>query len=251
MDNQSLSVKDKQSSYISTLDTAVKTKFKQHLQKILSSYAYTDDELFELKSECPVCSGRQRLVNFVECPCREAFSQLLYFKTLLNHTRNPQALPPEGVNKLPRIVLFRSTFSDESLKAFLFYAAIKQNLWRKGGLRKKFEKRTFDKISAYMVGRGEDRIDMPEALSYVYMDTFNPVSTQQEIFMDDVMTNFVETRYNQNKSVWIYQTIDSVNKLKFPQFYAKVEYLGRVITWGTGAIEVKSKPNRVHNKQIQ
>lgn len=246
-----MGVKYKQNEYISTFDTETQEKFNQHLRKIISNYDRADDDLFKLKPLCPICAGRQKFPDpfNVECPCREAFSQVLYFRTLLNHTKDEGALPREGLYNLPRVVLFRSDLRHESHKTFLFYWAVKCNLYNRHSMRKKVKRRNFEDIVECVIGRGEDKVEFPEYLSYVFLDSIRLLSDLQESFIDGVLASFVETRYAHGKSVWLYQSLDS--EFKFPQFHAKVESVGKIITWGNTAKAITPDLSSVNRSKPQ
>lgn len=235
-----MSVKEKQNEFISSLDEGLRESFNSHIKKIMSQYDAEDGVLFKLKPLCPVCGGRQKLPApySVECPCREAFSRVLYFKTLLNHTRDEHALPPVGLYNLPRVVLFRSDLRSESQKTFLFYWAVKCNLYHRKQLRKKIHRRNFEDIVNFEMTRGEDKPVFHEYLSYIFLDSVRLLSDMQESFLDGVLTSFIESRYVAGKSVWLYQSLDS--DFKFTQAYDKIAALGKIIVWGEPNPSVKN-----------
>ena len=236
-----MSVRLKQREYILSLDKETQTAFDSYVKRIMAYYDNAPQSL-SIKDKCPLCGGRQKLPQpyNVECPCREAFSRVLYFGTLIRHKRDAGALPKEGLYNLPRIILFRSDLKSEAYVNFLFYWAIKCNLFHRYQARKTIHGRN---IQGIIDSSKSDEVLMPkEYLTYVYLDSIPFWTDNQETFVDSVLTNFVDSRHGLGKAVWMYQSKQS--QFSLPLLYDKVETLGRIITWDSSVKSTSSQPSR-------
>ena len=231
-----MTIKNEQKDFLKSLTPDLKKKFDEYLKLVLGTYDNLAN-LSQLKRNCPVCHGRQKLPDpfDVECPCREAFVRSYYFQNMFRHTKFhlniPKTARSNSLLDLPRIVLFQSDLPSSRHVMYLFYQAVKHNLYKRYSQRRTHQQRNIEHI----IDLNKNSGDFPEYLSYVFLDSVLVLTDTQQAFMDSVLANFVSSRYLAGKSVWLYQHMDTEDSLqKFPFLEEQVKSLGEIIQWKSG-----------------
>lgn len=231
-----MTVKNDQKDFLKSLTVELKKDFDEYLKKVLGTYDNITN-LSRLRRECPVCHGRQKLPEpfDVECPCREAFVRAYYFQNMFRHTKFHLNIPKEvrsnSLFDLPRITLFRSDLPSNRHIMYLFYQAVKCNLYKRYSQRKSHQHRNIEHI----IDINKNNVEFPEYLTYIFLDDVLVLTDTQQTFMDSVLANFVSSKYLAGKSVWLYQNMDTENSpQKFPFLEEQVKSLGEIIEWKSG-----------------
>lgn len=238
------------------IDPALEKAMGEHLARIRMGYDLSDDKMDRIRKECPMCGGRERITKDLPdgtkkhyaCLCREMYYRTVYFGPLLNFLRLPDEMDkPPVLESLPRIVLFKGDLLDVRHINYLFYRAIRINYYDPYRAENRRPPEIKSGVVSQLIDATMNKDENFDAMFGAYLMYFNlcnvsVFSKEQGYLYNAILRDFINTKYQCNKAVWLFQSTKRDNHWEDLEEFVRT--IGRVVEFKSNVAPIITMQNQ-------
>lgn len=239
------------------IDPALEKEMGEHLARIRMGYDLSDDKMDRIRKECPMCGGRERITKELPdgtkkhyaCLCKEVYYRTVYFGPMLNFIRFPldEMDKPPVLESLPRIVLFKGDLLDVRHINYLLYRAIRINYYDPYRAENRRPPEIKSGVVSSLVEATVQKSENFDAMFGAYLMYFNlcdvsVFSKEQGYLYNAILRDFINTKYQSNKAVWLFQSTKRDNHWEGLDEFVRT--IGRVVEFKSNVAPIITMQNQ-------